>query len=178
MYERGTMGLFFPVALLWVRGVARMAWSRWIRQVALYGAIAALLMMPWMVRNVLVHERFVFMTTTWFALWQGNHEGSMGTEFTEDGRALKRAVPPELLQRIDGKGELEQMEAFRDAALTFIRTHPAWAAELYVRKLGYFWWRSPHTGLWYPPQVVDGVPGVVPGVHRRYHSRRRDTGAR
>jgi 4-amino-4-deoxy-L-arabinose transferase-like glycosyltransferase len=150
MYERGTMGLFFPVALLWVRGVARMAWSRWIRQVALYGAIAALLVVPWMVRNVLVHERFVFMTTTWFALWQGNHEGSIGTEYTEDGRALKRAVPPELLRRIDGKGELEQMEAFRDAALTFIRTHPARAAELYVRKLGYFWWRSPHTGLTYP----------------------------
>ena len=152
MYERGTMGLFFPVALFWVRGVARLPWSRWMRQVAVYGAVAALLVAPWMVRNVLVHERLVFMTTTWIALWEGNHEAATGTEFRTDGRPVRAVLPAELQERIDGKGELEQSEAFRDAALTFIRTHPARAAELYGRKLVFFWWRSPHTGLWYSPR--------------------------
>jgi 4-amino-4-deoxy-L-arabinose transferase-like glycosyltransferase len=150
MYERGTIGLFFPVALLWVRGAARLPWGRFVRQAAVYGMIASLLVLPWMVRNALVHDRPVFMTTTWFALWQGNHEGSRGTEFTATAQSNKRALPAELRERIDGKGELEQMAVFRDAALTFIRTQPVEAARLYVRKLGYFWWRSPDTGLWYP----------------------------
>ena len=151
MYERGTAGLFFPVALLWVRGLAHLSWSRWIRQVGLYGVVAVLLLSPWMVRNALVHGRFVpLMTTTWMALWEGNNEAATGTEFTADGRPIKWVHSPELQARLAGKGELEQMEAFHDAALTFIRTQPRRAAELYVRKLGFFWWRSPHTGLWYP----------------------------
>ncbi len=151
MYERGTIGLFFPVASFWVRGVAHLSWSRWIRQVGLYGAIVVLLLLPWMVRNALVHKRFVpLMTTTWMALWEGNNEAATGTEFTVDGRPIKWVHSPELRQRLDGKSELEQMEAFRDAAVDFIRTQPVRAGQLYLRKLGFFWWRSPHSGLWYP----------------------------
>jgi 4-amino-4-deoxy-L-arabinose transferase-like glycosyltransferase len=150
MYERGTMGLFFPLALAWVQRVGGLSWRPYIRQVALYGAIVVLLLLPWMVRNALVHRRPVFMTTTWIALWQGNNEAATGTEFTADGRSMKGVHSPELSRRIEGKGEVEQMEAFRDAALTFIRTEPARAAGLYVRKLGFFWWRSAHTGIWYP----------------------------
>jgi hypothetical protein len=165
MYERGTMGLFFPVALAWVQGTVRLSWSRWVRQVAVYGVAAALLVLPWMVRNAVVQRRLVplMSTYTWLALWQGNNETATGTEFTADGQGMKRTFPAELSRRIQGKGELEQAEAFRDAALTFIRTHPGRAAELYVRKLGYFWWRSPHTGRWYPDAwlVLYGVWYVV-----------------
>jgi 4-amino-4-deoxy-L-arabinose transferase-like glycosyltransferase len=150
MHERGTMGLFFPVAVLWVKSVSRMEWGRWVRQVGLYGTVVVLLLLPWMVRNTLVHGRFVFMSTTWIALWQGNNEASTGTEFTKDGRFMKWVHPPELSRRVEGQGELEQMAAFREAALTFIVTQTARAAGLYVRKLGFFWWRSPHTGAWYP----------------------------
>jgi hypothetical protein len=151
MYERGTAGLFFPVALWWIKGVTRLSWRCWTRQVGVYAVIAALLVLPWMVRNGVVHGRFVpLMTTTWMALWEGNNEIATGTEFTADGRPIKWAPPPELRERLAGRGELEQMEAFRDAAVTFIRTQPGRAAELYVRKLEFFWWRSPHTGLWYP----------------------------
>jgi 4-amino-4-deoxy-L-arabinose transferase-like glycosyltransferase len=151
MYERGTAGLFFPIALFWVKGLSHLSWSRWTRQVAVYGAIATLLLLPWVVRNTLVHGRFVpLMTTTWMALWEGNNEIATGTEFTADGQPIKWAPPPELRERLAGRDELEQMEAFREAALTFIRTQPRGAAELYVRKLGFFWWRSPDTGRWYP----------------------------
>jgi hypothetical protein len=151
MYERGTMGLFFPVALLWVRGVGRLAWTRWFRLAALYGAVVVLLLLPWTVRNAIVQGRLVpLMSTTWIALWQGNNEAATGTEFTADGGFMKWTHSPELSRRIEGKSEVEQMEAFRDEALTFIRTHPDRAAELYLRKLTFFWWRSPDTGRWYP----------------------------
>jgi hypothetical protein len=150
MYERGTIGLFFPVALLWVKGTARLSWGAWIRQVALYGTVAVLLLAPWMARNAVVHRRLMLMSTTWMALWEGNNESATGTEFTADGRFMKWTHSPELARRLVGQGELEQMDAFRGAALTFIRTQPLRAAELYVRKIGFFWWRSPHTGIWYP----------------------------
>jgi 4-amino-4-deoxy-L-arabinose transferase-like glycosyltransferase len=151
MYERGTMGLFFPLALLWVRRAGHLAWPRWIRQSAVYGLVVVLLIVPWMVRNALVHGRVVFMTTTWIALWQGNNEAATGAEFTADGRPMKSAYPPELAERLQGAGELEQAAVFRDAALAFIRAHPLRVVELYVRKLGFFWWRSPTTGIRYPP---------------------------
>jgi 4-amino-4-deoxy-L-arabinose transferase-like glycosyltransferase len=151
MYERGTMGLFFPVALLWVKRTGHLPWRLWARQVGLFGGIVVLLLLPWMVRNAIVQERLVpLMSTTWIALWQSHNEKATGTEFTADGGFMKWTLPPELQQRIEGKGEVEQMEAFRDAALTFIRTQPRRTAELYVRKIGFFWWRSPHTGIWYP----------------------------
>jgi 4-amino-4-deoxy-L-arabinose transferase-like glycosyltransferase len=151
MYERGTMGLFFPVALLWVKRAGHLPWRPWTRQAALYGAVALLLLLPWFVRNAVVHERPVLMMTpTWFSLWKGNHEDATGTEFTTAGRPLNSARSSELAQRLEGTSEVEQMEGFRDAALTFIRTQPAAAAGLYVRKLTYFWWQSPHTGLQYP----------------------------
>jgi hypothetical protein len=151
MYERGTMGLFFPVAVLWVKRVAPLSWTRWIRQTAVYGALAVLLLAPWTIRNAIVHQRLVpMMTTTWMALWEGNHEAATGTEYTADGRNIKRALAPELARRLAGRGELEQMEAFRDAALTFMRAEPGRTAALYVQKLRYFWWRSPHTGVLYP----------------------------
>jgi hypothetical protein len=151
MYERGTIGLFFPVALLWVKVVGGVPWGRFARQVALYGAVAALLVVPWTVRNAVVQGRLVpMMSTTWVALWQGNNENATGTEFTADGQPMKWSTPPELSRRLAGKDEHEQMAAFRDAALTFIRTQPRRAAELYVHKVAYFWWSSPHTGIWYP----------------------------
>jgi hypothetical protein len=126
------MGLFFPVALLWIKRVGDLPWRNWV------------------VRNVLVHKRPVLlMTTAWLALGQGNNEAATGPEFTTDGRPIKRPHSSELPQRLEGRSEVEQMDGFRDAALTFIRTQPARAAELYVRKLAFFWWRSPHTGVSY-----------------------------
>src|SRR5262249_9743156 len=51
MYERGTMGLFCPLALAWVRRVGQPPWRRYVTQVALYGALAVALVLPWMIRN-------------------------------------------------------------------------------------------------------------------------------
>jgi 4-amino-4-deoxy-L-arabinose transferase-like glycosyltransferase len=42
---------------------------------------AAVVLAPWMVRNTLVHERIVFIKSTfWYCFWQGNHIGATGTD--------------------------------------------------------------------------------------------------
>ena len=49
-----------------------------------------------------------------------------------------------------GKNELVQNQLFLREATRFMRDEPGEAARLFVRKLGYFWWFSPHAGLLYP----------------------------
>lgn len=58
--------------------------------------------------------------------------------------------PASLAEGIIGMNEVEQNAAFTAAALDFIRNDPAAFVTLLVRKLKYFWWFSPHTGLFYP----------------------------
>ncbi len=149
MYERGTMALFFPVAALWVKRVSGLSWAQWGRQATPYVVVASLVVLPWTVRNVLVHRRFVpMMTTTWMALWKGNNEITIGTEYVGHETILVH-LPAPLHEAIGGATELQQMDAFRAAALQFIRQHPEGVLRLFFQKLRFFWWRSPHTGLLY-----------------------------
>ena len=59
-------------------------------------------------------------------------------------------MPPELLAQLAGRNEVEQHRLLSETAWRWAREHPAQAGALYIRKLGFFWWRSPHTGLLYP----------------------------
>ncbi len=147
MYERGTMALVFPLVLFWVKRRGRVSWRDWTRQVVAYGIAASLVLAPWMIRNMCVYHRVMpMMTTTGMALWKGNHEGATGTEYTADGRSILAQAPAGL----EGASELQQMELFHAEAMRFLRHHPVAAWQLYWRKLGYFWWMSPHAGLTYP----------------------------
>lgn len=175
MYERGTMGLFFPVAALWVRQTSRLPWGRWARQAAWCVVVAGVVVGPWILRNTLVHHRFMpMMSTTWLALWKGNHATATGTEYAPGHQPIvPDHLPPHLQDALKGANELKQMETFRHAALTFIREEPLHAASLFCRKLGFFWWRSPYTGLqyrsswsvgyqgWYLLLLLGGAYGIV-----------------
>jgi 4-amino-4-deoxy-L-arabinose transferase-like glycosyltransferase len=84
--------------------------------------------------------------------WYGNHPGASGTSYTLDPmpQPVTTQLPAELTARLPGMNELEQNEAFMQAALDYVRQSPREAAVLVAKKLGYFWWASPHTGLRYP----------------------------
>jgi hypothetical protein len=145
VYERPTLALFLVVGLAWARAPLR-------RSTAAL-ALAAALVAPWTVRNTRVHGRLVLLSTqSGLALWKGNHAGATGTEFDRDGRPLLEVLPDELRHRVlDAPTELGQMEAFRDAAVAFLRSSPGAAARLYATKLGLFWWRGGAIGASYPP---------------------------
>jgi 4-amino-4-deoxy-L-arabinose transferase-like glycosyltransferase len=74
--------IVFPAALVFLALAANS-----LRQPRRLGVVAAALLAtavvlaPWMIRNAVVHERIVFIKSTfWYCFWQGNHLGATGTD--------------------------------------------------------------------------------------------------
>jgi len=54
---------------------------------------AAVVLAPWLIRNAVVHQRFVFVKSTfWYAFWQGNHPGASGTDKVILDESLRRRL--------------------------------------------------------------------------------------
>jgi hypothetical protein len=151
LYERGSIAPFLIAGVLWVGRTAPLDRARWMRQTTVFGLVALAIVAPWMIRNTIVHGRFIALTTqTGLMLWKGNHADATGTEFTADGTELLEALPPELHHRVfDVPSELGQLDAFGAAGARYVREHPFSCAWLFVKKLGMFWWRSAATGRSY-----------------------------
>jgi 4-amino-4-deoxy-L-arabinose transferase-like glycosyltransferase len=154
LLSRGTILFFllFAAALfLWKAGR-----ERWLgkaaRLAALAMAIAALAVLPWLIRNAMLFKRFpLFITSASQSFWGGNNPLSIGTLHSRDGRPLITQLPVELETALAQADELRQSDLFRKEAWAFIRQNPWAAARLYLRKWVNFWWFSPTTGLYYPP---------------------------
>lgn len=138
------------VWFLWRHRGRREAWSRML--VVAFGVLVTLA--PVVVRGYSLYGTLVpLRTDTGMNLWYGNHPGATGTSHT-------LSIPPEpitvhlsseLRARLAGANELQQHRILSAAALEFVRTEPWQVMALFVKKLGYFWWFSPHAGLSYPP---------------------------
>ncbi len=54
---------------------------------------AVVVLAPWLIRNALVHERIVFIKSTfWYCFWQGNHIGATGTDKLLPDAELRRRL--------------------------------------------------------------------------------------
>lgn len=151
--SRGTVVTF---AALWA------AWFLWRERA--HGLRAARVMMGLTVGGTLViapivargylqyGELMPLRTDVGVNLWYGNHPGASGTSYTLSPSPVPviSQIPPELSARISGASEIDQNRIFTAAAMEFVRNHPGSAFVLFVKKLYYFWWFSPHTGLFYP----------------------------
>jgi hypothetical protein len=80
------LALALPVVGLWFLLRSRQVqpsqgpW-RALTQSFLLALVAALIVAPWLARNVRVHGQFVFIKSTFgYAFWQGNNAGSWGTD--------------------------------------------------------------------------------------------------
>lgn len=132
---------------------ALLRWSRGgPRRLSYIGALAlaaALLIVPWMIRNHVVLGTPVITTTTGYALWIGNNAHATGSTVTLDGRPIIESSP-EVQERLWGKGELEQDRIFRELVLAYVIDDPWRAARSFVAKLSMFWWFGPTMGVGYP----------------------------
>ena len=74
--------IVFPAALVFLAlAIACLGQPRRLGVIATALLAAAVVLAPWMVRNTLVHERMVFIKSTfWYCFWQGNHLGATGTD--------------------------------------------------------------------------------------------------
>ncbi len=136
-------------------------------RLGLMAAVAAVVIAPWTVRNWRVHGEFVFIKSTFgYALWQGNHPASWGTDKIPKASAetLRLAhdrslggidqalwearhetnyiddvvLGPEDYRRLGRLGEPQRCRTLGRQALGFIRRDPGRYARLSLSRLRYF----------------------------------------
>jgi hypothetical protein len=167
------MALALPVAAIafWLGESSRRSVAglriKPIRRTLLIAVVAAAVIMPWTVRNRVVHGRWIFIKSTLgYAFWQGNNPISWGTDKIpkpsveaarndHDGtllgmdRALWEArhetlyiddvlLKPAGYAEFAGLSEPERSDLLGRRAVEFIRRHPADYGRLCLARLRYF----------------------------------------
>ncbi|MBI4355023.1 MAG: glycosyltransferase family 39 protein [Candidatus Omnitrophica bacterium] len=156
MHERGTAGLFLLPAMVWMGWHLRVHRRRVAASLGALVAGCVLVLAPWTIRNYLVHGRFVLMITLKNEhLWLGNNPRFSGSALTQANEPIFNAIPPELLSRLEAQtNEVDQQRIFGEVAWAYIRQDPGAFVVRTLRKLYYFFWFSPQSGLWYPQRYL------------------------
>lgn len=153
--SRGIIGILFPFVLIYLVIIKTVRFRDRLIFAASMLMAGLVVLMPWMVRNYIVHNQFVFVTSTNTEnFWRGNNPYATGASVDENNTSILRLTPIEFRQRVDSMTELQKQRFFRDEALRFIRERPADAMKLYLRKIYYFWWFSPSSGIPYHHNYV------------------------
>ena len=185
IYVRSAWTLLVPVVMLLIVGVAR-GRGRCLRAIALFGAMVALAVAPWAVRNYLTFRSFG-LTSLEFPFWEGHNSLGQPTAYGPDGRNISnvRLFHPRewaALNAVRDEGEPAIMGVFRRAAWRAVRERP-WhqLAVLPATRVGYFfsWDPNHHATLdWklyrlpYLALLVSGVGGLALSWRRPRDSRR------
>lgn len=110
---------------------------------------------PWIVRNYIIHKQFVFISSTSGEnLWRGNNMRATGTSYDKHKNTILDLWPDDFRKEVHSLTEMQQKKFFEDEALHFILANPLAAATLYVKKVYYFWWFSPQSGITYPKRYL------------------------
>lgn len=128
-----------------------------LKPVAVTLVVAFLVVTPWIVRNYVVLDRLMFISSNsgeW--LWLGNNANSIGTPAGLDGRSVLEVAPASLKQSLAAAtSEFEVNAIFMKEAVLYITEDPWRYARLAAAKFWYFWWFTPTYGWQYPQ-----IPGV------------------
>lgn len=149
--SRGIIGVLLPFVLIYflLARALNLINRLKIATCILFGTF--LILAPWLIRNFVIHNQFVFISSTSGEnLWRGNNMYATGTSYDENMTRIFARAPQTFQEKVFSMNEMEQQEFFKREALDFIRTNPGRAAELYVKKVYYFWWFSPQSGIIYP----------------------------
>lgn len=122
-----------------------------LRRLLIAGLVCGIVLAPWIIRNALVHHKFVFVkSVAGLNLWIGNNPRATGSDSiapqdTGDGtRAyVLRAMDPQLEQQVrEAPGELDKDGILCKAAVQYILSHPEQTLRLALRKAALLWWRD------------------------------------
>lgn len=149
---RPTMGLFVLPAAAWIGWAApKRARTRAVADMMMLAVGAAVVVSPWTVRNFLVLDRFVPITTSSAEVfWIGNNPVATGSTYLPNGQAVFTGAPEAFRREILARDELGQVDLFRKAARDFVRENPAAFVQRFVRKWWSFWWFPAGAGSLYP----------------------------
>lgn len=149
--SRSTIFLFAAAACLWLYPQWDFHARRKFFFLAVLIFIPFLVLIPWTVRNFIVFRHFIPITSTFgLQIWSGNNPHATGTLLTPSGEMVL-GQDKAFLDRLYQTDELGQAKLFREEAVRYIREHPFRTFKLFLKKIYYFWWFAPQSGLWYPP---------------------------
>lgn len=151
--SRATIVPFLSLWVAWFVWKERQHLSSVLRAVTAFIAAGALVISPVLVRGYLIYGTVIpLRTDTGVNLWYGNHPGASGTSYTMSlaPAPVITQLPPAVSARIGTMNEIDQNRLFIATALEFVRNDPRAAFSLFLKKVYYFWWFSPHSGLLYP----------------------------
>lgn len=150
--SRPTIGAFGLMAAGWlITRQGEVPRRRVVGHVCLLAFSAALVFLPWTVRNYAIHHRIVFVTTDTAELfWRGNNPQATGTAYLMDRRSIFEGASDEFKQAIYARDELGQYDLFLTAGLDFVRNQPRQFAGLLITKWISFWWFPSTAGGLYP----------------------------
>lgn len=109
-----------------------------------------LILSPWLIRNYIIHKELLLISTTGETFWRGNNERASGTSISGKGIPIFELYPEEFRNKVYSLDELGQKRFFENEAWQFIRNYPLKFIKFYFKKVYYFWWFSPQSGILYP----------------------------
>jgi 4-amino-4-deoxy-L-arabinose transferase-like glycosyltransferase len=150
---RGTVVIFCLLWAFWFVVRERRQLQAALRVVTVIAVGGLAMLAPFLVDGFRRYGELIpLRTDNGVNFWVGNHHNASGTSYTLNDPPLAEMAtrPVSLVAGIAGMNEVEQSRAFNDAAIEFIKSHPGEFVRLFFKKLVYFWWFSPRSGLLYP----------------------------
>lgn len=148
LLTKAIIGIFVPLLLIAILMKLPRKMAMASIAVILIGISLPLLIL--FTRNYIVFKRMViFPNDSGINFWVGNNPFTIGAANTLDGDS-PLFKDKNFLRKLDGLDEFGQKDLFYREGLNFIRNNPKEFIALFFKKLCYFWWFSPVTGLNYP----------------------------
>jgi len=128
--------------------------------------VAVVFVLPWSIRNYLVHDQLVLVKMNGFNFWRGNTPPAIYSGGANDLSMLGETTRKRLrnLTEAEGNGLLQAI------AIEYVLGHPAAFAAAIVRRMINFWWFPPaaeqsQVGMLrrivYTPVLLTGVCGIA-----------------
>jgi 4-amino-4-deoxy-L-arabinose transferase-like glycosyltransferase len=104
--------------------------------------VCILVLGPWLWRNYLVHDRFVFVSTNGaIAMFEGNNQYATGVSYRDMSDLWLQH--PQLAQELAGLDDASRASRLYQESITYARAHPKETMVLALKKFVYFWWFKP-----------------------------------
>ncbi|MFN2513636.1 MAG: glycosyltransferase family 39 protein [Pyrinomonadaceae bacterium] len=154
--SRGIIGALLPFALVYLFLFARRLDLKERVTIVMSVLCASFIVLaPWILRNYVVHKQFVFIaSSSGENLWRGNNMHATGTSYDKHKNKILDLWSEDFKEKVHSLTEMQQKKFFEDEALHFMRANPMAAATLYLKKVYYFWWFSPQSGINYPKRYL------------------------
>lgn len=136
-----------PAVVIWWIAIKRYDFKKLVVIVS----IAVLILIPWAVRNYIVHRHFVPVTTQFgLSFWLGNNPNATGTDYfkvnprsSDDYIFMLQTLPENIRDSFSKIGEFDRSRFYLKEEIDFIGDEPLKSLKLFIKKFYYYWWFAP-----------------------------------